>query len=120
MGLEGGWGVLGLSHTFSSRFSKPLSGFGSGIKRNRLAWGGGEVEVDKNHPVTPSQKVMGLFSGSPIQGQTHRDLMVLSDSWLRRGLLAWGWGSREGDHLTSCPSGRVTLNLENCYASPGP
>lgn len=39
--------------------------------------------MDKNHPVTPSQKAVGLSSGSPIQGQTHANFRELLDS---RGL----------------------------------
>lgn len=38
----GGKGELDPGHTFSSRFSKPVSGLGSGIQRNRL--GEGEEE----------------------------------------------------------------------------
>lgn len=69
-----------------------------------IDWEGG-IEVDKNHPMTSSQKAMGLFSGSSSQGQTHTHLWALSDSWLTRRLLVWGWGNREGDYLTSFPSG---------------
>lgn len=36
VGLSGGWDGLGLSHTFSPKFAKPLSGLVSGIKRNSL------------------------------------------------------------------------------------
>lgn len=52
--------------------------------------------MDKNHPVTPSQKAMGLFSGSPIQGEAHTNFREHSDSRARREL-AWSkgqWGGR--------------------------
>lgn len=105
------WRGLGLGHTFSPRFSKPLGGLGCGMKRNRLAGGlGWVVEGDKNYSVTPSQKAMSLFSGSPIQSQAHTDLRELSGSRPRRGSAQDG-GSRERE--------RVPHTLKSCYPSPG-
>lgn len=92
-GWVGGWGELGPGHTFSPRLSKPLSGLGSGIKKNGLSRGkevGKRRGVDEKHPVTPSQKATGIFSGSPIPGRAHRHCGTAQIQRPRRGLASGG------------------------------
>lgn len=75
--------------------------------------------MDKNHPVTPSQKATGLFSETPIQGQAHTNFRELLDSRAKRGLT---WSRDQwGDRLPLIfPSGKAILNLENYYPSQAP
>lgn len=65
--------------------------------------------MDDTHPVTPSQKAIGLSSGSPTQGQVHKDFRELSDS-----------GPEEGWHGRGQQRGRLPHIFSLRKGSPQP
>lgn len=100
------WWGLGLGHTFSPRFSKPLSGLGCGMKRNRLRVEGGSEQESLSESFPEGHEPLLWVPHS--ESGPHRLEGTLRFKVRKR--IGAGW-RQQGERLPHI--------LKSCYPSPG-